>query len=115
MPADPLAEARFFRHSGFDLAFIDPVADETREPVLLIHGFASSLVVNWVAPGWVALFAEEGYRPVAFDNRGHGRSTKSYEPSDYTPSAMAADAAALLDHLAIPRAHVMGYSMSTLR
>ncbi len=48
---------------------------------------------------------------MAFDHRGHGLSSKSYETADYTPSKMASDAAALLDHLSIRKAHVMGYSM----
>lgn len=111
MPADPISTAESFRHAGFDLAYIDPVSEPEREPVLLIHGFASTFAANWVSPGWIALLAEHGYRPVAFDNRGHGHSSKSYDPSDYTPEAMAGDAAALLDHLGIGRAHVMGYSM----
>lgn len=111
MPADAPPEPETFRHSGFDIAFVDPVPEAGREPVLLIHGFASTLVVNWVSPGWTALLADAGYRPVAFDNRGHGRSSKSYDPADYAPEAMAGDAAALLDHLGVPRAHVMGYSM----
>jgi pimeloyl-ACP methyl ester carboxylesterase len=99
---------QFFRHDGFDLAFIDQGAGE---PVLLIHGFASSYGVNWVTPGWVKTLTEAGYRAIAFDNRGHGASSKSYEPEDYRAQKMAGDAAALLDHLGIPRAHVMGYSM----
>jgi pimeloyl-ACP methyl ester carboxylesterase len=111
MQAEAESGVKSFTHAGFALSFIDPVADAAREPVLLIHGFASSFSVNWVAPGWVALLIERGYRPIAFDNRGHGGSAKSYDPRDYTPAAMAADAAALLDRLAVPRAHVMGYSM----
>jgi pimeloyl-ACP methyl ester carboxylesterase len=99
---------QFFQHDGFDLAFIDQGAGE---PVLLIHGFASSYGVNWVTPGWVKTLTEAGYRAIAFDNRGHGASSKSYEPEDYRAQKMAGDAAALLDHLGIPRAHVMGYSM----
>jgi pimeloyl-ACP methyl ester carboxylesterase len=79
--------------------------------VLLIHGFASSLHVNWVSPGWVKTLNEAGYRVVAIDNRGHGQSSKSYDPADYVPPKMAGDAAALLRHLGIGRAHVMGYSM----
>ena len=79
--------------------------------MLLIHGFASSLQVNWVAPGWVKTLNDAGYRAIAFDNRGHGASSKSYDPADYTPQKMAGDAAALLRHLGIERAHVMGYSM----
>ena len=39
----------FFTHAGFELAFVDRGAGE---PVLLIHGFASSHFVNWVSPGW---------------------------------------------------------------
>ena len=101
-----------FRHEGFDLAFVDVApAAGLAEPVLLIHGFASSHVVNWVTPGWVKTLTEAGYRTIAFDNRGHGKSSKSYDPADYTPARMAGDAAALLDHLGIGRAHVFGYSM----
>lgn len=77
MPAEGASESRVFRHGGFDLAFVDPVQDPSREPVLLIHGFASSIAVNWVAPGWTALLAQNGYRPIALDNRGHGGSSKS--------------------------------------
>ena len=79
--------------------------------MLLIHGFASTHMVNWVSPGWVKTLNDAGYRAIAFDNRGHGASSKSYDPADYTPQKMAGDAAALLDHLGIDRAHVMGYSM----
>lgn len=99
---------QFFSNDGFDLAFID---EGGGEPVLLIHGFASSYRVNWVTPGWIRTLTEAGYRAIAFDNRGHGSSTKSYDPEVYRPARMADDAAALLDHLGIPRAHVMGYSM----
>ena len=101
-----------FDHDGFQLAYIDERPASGRgDAVLLIHGFASSLQVNWVAPGWVKTLTEAGYRVVAIDNRGHGNSSASYEEGDYTPTKMAADAAALLDHLDIGRSHVMGYSM----
>jgi pimeloyl-ACP methyl ester carboxylesterase len=99
---------QFFSHNGFDLAFID---QGEGDPVFLIHGFASTHYVNWVSPGWVKTLRDAGYRVVAFDNRGHGASSKSYNPVDYYPDMMASDAAALLDHLGIERAHVMGYSM----
>lgn len=104
---------QFFSHDGFDFAFIDisPAAAAAAEPILLIHGFASTHFVNWVAPGWVKTLTEAGYRTIALDNRGHGASSKSYDPADYTPDKMAGDAAALLDHLGIGKAHVFGYSM----
>jgi len=97
-----------FHNDGLALAYID---EGEGDPVLLIHGFASNIRVNWIAPGWVKTLREAGYRVIALDNRGHGQSQKSYEPEDYRPSRMAADAAALLDHLGIARAHLMGYSM----
>jgi pimeloyl-ACP methyl ester carboxylesterase len=102
---------QFFSHDGFEFAFIDQRPAPDAEPVLLIHGFASSHMVNWVSPGWVKTLTDAGYRAIAFDNRGHGATTKSYDTADYTPLKMAGDAAALLGHLGIARAHVMGYSM----
>ncbi len=102
-----------FRHDGFDLAFLDraPEVLPGRGTVLLIHGFASSAHVNWVSPGWMKTLADAGYRVLAIDNRGHGQSSRSYDPADYTPQKMAGDAAALLRHAGGERAHVMGYSM----
>ncbi|MEW9835860.1 alpha/beta fold hydrolase [Mesorhizobium marinum] len=102
---------KFFAHDGFDLAYIDQSPSPAAETVLLIHGFASTHMVNWVSPGWVKTLTDAGYRTVALDNRGHGASTKSYDPADYTPQKMAGDASALLDALGVERAHVMGYSM----
>ncbi|AZO12652.1 MULTISPECIES: alpha/beta hydrolase [unclassified Mesorhizobium] len=101
-----------FSHDGFELAYLDrQPASGQGDPVLMIHGFASSHYVNWVAPGWFKTLNDAGYRAIAFDNRGHGSSSKSYDEADYTPPKMASDAAALLEHLGIGRAHVMGYSM----
>lgn len=102
---------QFFSHDGFDFAYIDQQPSPDAEPVLLIHGFASTHMVNWVSPGWVKTLTDAGYRTIALDNRGHGSTSKSYDAADYTPEKMAGDAAALLGHLGISRAHVMGYSM----
>ena len=108
MPLD----MQHFSSSGVDIAFIDEgVAEATLGAVLLIHGFASNVAVNWVDPGWVRTLRRAGYRVIALDNRGHGQSAKLYDESAYVPSLMAEDARALLDHLGIERAHVMGYSM----
>jgi pimeloyl-ACP methyl ester carboxylesterase len=97
-----------FQHDGFDLAFSD---EGKGEPVLMIHGFASSAKVNWISTGWTSFLKEFGYRAIAFDNRGHGQSSKSYDEQDYAPGKMASDAAALLHHIGLERAHVIGYSM----
>ena len=79
--------------------------------MLLIHGFASSAKYNWIEPGWVSFLTRNGFRVVAIDNRGHGESDKLYDRALYTAPLMAEDARRLMDHLAIPRADVMGYSM----
>jgi pimeloyl-ACP methyl ester carboxylesterase len=101
-----------FQSDGVTIAYIDERGEVTRPlPVLLIHGFASHIDMNWAATGWIADLTAAGYRVVALDNRGHGRSEKLYDPSTYSTEQMAEDARRLLDHLGIAKAHVVGYSM----
>jgi pimeloyl-ACP methyl ester carboxylesterase len=108
----PRPPQQTFNSDGVSIAYFDqPAPGPDAEPVLLIHGFASNAGVNWVDTGWVAALSAAGYRVVAFDNRGHGESEKLYRLEDYGAPLMAEDARRLLDHLAIPRAHVIGYSM----
>jgi pimeloyl-ACP methyl ester carboxylesterase len=97
-----------FQHGAVEIAFLD---EGEGEPVVLVHGFASSKEVNWVGPSWTTTLKGAGRRVIALDNRGHGQSTKLYEPADYHTALMAEDVRALLDHLRIARADVMGYSM----
>ena len=104
---------KFFSSDGVDVAYVDLPAEEPDrdEPILLIHGFASNHRVNWIDPRWATTLTRDRRRVVAFDNRGHGRSAKLYDPAAYATERMARDAANLLDHLEIERADVMGYSM----
>jgi pimeloyl-ACP methyl ester carboxylesterase len=97
-----------FSSDGIEIAFIDEGAGE---PILLIHGFASNLVVNWGATSWVDTLKRAGRRVIAIDNRGHGRSAKLYNPALYRAPLMAGDAIHLLNHLGIDRADIFGYSM----
>jgi len=97
-----------FLSDGVEIAFLDEGAGD---PVLLIHGFASNTVVNWVDTGWIRFLTGNGFRVISMDNRGHGRSQKLYRVEDYGAPQMAEDARRLLDHLGISRADVMGYSM----
>jgi pimeloyl-ACP methyl ester carboxylesterase len=97
-----------FNSDSVEIAFDDVGQGE---PVLLIHGFASNGRVNWVDTGWVKTLVDGGFRVITMDNRGHGESEKLYNPDLYPAAEMAEDARRLLDHLEIPRAHVMGYSM----
>ncbi|HVU41881.1 MAG TPA: alpha/beta hydrolase [Xanthobacteraceae bacterium] len=97
-----------FSHDGVEIAFFD---QGEGEPIVLVHGFASTKEVNWNMPGWVSTLTGAGRRVIALDNRGHGASAKLYDPAAYRSTIMAEDVRALIDHLGLPRADVMGYSM----
>jgi len=81
------------------------------DPIVLVHGFASTHSVNWIKPGWVDCLVEEGRQVILFDLRGHGESEKLFDPTEYDRSAMARDIANLLQHLGLERADIMGYSL----
>jgi pimeloyl-ACP methyl ester carboxylesterase len=97
-----------FHHGEVEIAYLD---EGGGEPIVLVHGFASTKDVNWVAPAWVSTLTGAGRRVIALDNRGHGASSKLTDPAAYHSTLMAEDVRALLDHLQLERADVMGYSM----
>ncbi|MBP2683162.1 MAG: alpha/beta fold hydrolase, partial [Deltaproteobacteria bacterium] len=74
-------------------------------PLLLINGLGSDHL-EWLYQ--VPAF-EPHFEVVIFDNRGTGAS--DVPPGPYTTAQMADDAAALLEALGIPRAHVLGVSL----
>ncbi len=80
--------ARTFKAGPVELAYID---EGDGEPIVLVHGFASNKEVNWVHPGWVTTLRRAGRRTIALDNRGHGASTKLYDPALYHTELMADD------------------------
>jgi pimeloyl-ACP methyl ester carboxylesterase len=87
------------------------------EPLLLVHGFMG------VAANWQYVFPAnpEGFRIIAPDLRGHGRSTNPSGTFTFRQSAL--DLLALLDHLRVNRFKAIGLSgggitllhMATLR
>jgi len=97
-----------FHNGDVEIAYLD---EGEGEPIVLVHGFASTKNVNWVYPTWVSELRKNGRRVVALDNRGHGDSGKLYDAQSYHIPAMAGDVSALMDHLRIARADVMGYSL----
>jgi pimeloyl-ACP methyl ester carboxylesterase len=97
-----------FHNGAVEIAYLD---EGEGDPIILVHGFASSKNVNWVYPTWVSELRKHGRRVIALDNRGHGESSKLYDSEDYHIGTMAGDVRALMDHLDIERADIMGYSL----
>jgi len=97
-----------FHNGAVEIAYLD---EGEGDPILLVHGFASTKNVNWVYPTWVSELKKNGRRVIALDNRGHGDSAKLYDPEAYHIGTMVGDVRALMDHLGIDRADIMGYSL----
>jgi 3-oxoadipate enol-lactonase len=78
------------------------------EPLILICGLSADLQV------WRFQLPElsKRLRVICYDNRGAGRTSAPDEP--YSIAGMADDLAALLDHLRIDSAHILGWSMGGL-
>jgi pimeloyl-ACP methyl ester carboxylesterase len=108
--------------NGIELAY-DEMGDPNGEPILLVMGLAAQLI-HW-DEGFCRLLTDRGYRVIRFDNRDIGHSQRLEDapiPGNvamllglgqpaYKLRDLAADAAGLLDHLGIERAHVVGASM----
>lgn len=80
-------------------------------PAVLIHGYMSDAVTNWVRYGHAALLAEAGWRVIMPDLRGHGASAKPHEAASYPPDVLARDGAALIAHLGLTDYDLGGYSL----
>jgi len=94
-------------------------------PLLLVSGLGGQLI-GW-PPGLLEEIVARGFFVIAFDNRDIGLSTHLHDAprpdveaaihrgdtssASYRLEDMADDTAALLDHLGIPAAHVVGVSM----
>src|SRR2546421_11007680 len=95
-----------FKNGAVEIAYLD---EGEGDPIVLVHGFASTKEVNWVMPGWTSTLRRDGRRVIALDNRGHGQSTKLYDPAAYHTDIMAGGGAAVIAPLKLPRADPMGY------
>jgi pimeloyl-ACP methyl ester carboxylesterase len=76
------------------------------DPVVLLHGAFMTITNNW--SGWIGELSKTR-KVIAVEMQGHGRTADI--PRDITYENLADDVAALLDHLKIPRADLIGYSM----
>ncbi len=90
---------------------ISYVAEGGGPPVVLVHGFASSVQGNWRAPGIIDALVGGGRRVIALDCRGHGASGKPHDPEAYSGTRMPDDVIAVMDGEGISRADLIGYSM----
>ena len=102
LPAAPAAD-QFFDSNGVRIRYYSVGQGE---PILLIHGWAAD------AEMWASAIQDlsRNYRVIALDCRGHGKSGKPTDPSQYGME-MVNDIVRLMDHLGIAKAHVLGYSM----
>ena len=82
------------------------------DPVVLVHGFASSIQGNWANTGWIEVLAPIR-QVVALDCRGHGESGKPHDPESYG-TEMSDDVVRLMDHLGVETADLVGYSMGAM-
>jgi pimeloyl-ACP methyl ester carboxylesterase len=107
------AEAKSFDSNGVRIAYLD---EGKGEAVVLLHGFSASAEEMWTkmplaSTQFVTIL--KGYRILAIDFRGHGKSDKPHDPKKYG-NELAEDVVRLLDHLKIKKAHVVGYSMGAI-
>ncbi len=96
---------------GVRIHYKDTGPGSNAAPIVLIHGFSSSLDGNWRASGWMDVLASAGRRVVALDCRGHGSSAKPHDPEAYSGMRMAEDVLAVMDACGLEKADLMGYSM----
>jgi len=80
-------------------------------PVVLLHGLTATR--RYVVMG-SRLLERSGYRTIAYDARGHGRSAPASDAGAYGYEQLAEDLAAVMDALEVGRALVAGASMGAL-
>ncbi len=83
-------------------------------PVVLLHGICVSFAGNFAAGGWIERLSAKGLQVIGLDFRGHGGSDKPHDVAAYGTSKLAGDVVALLDHLAIDRASLVGFSLGSM-
>src|SRR5258706_358771 len=80
-------------------------------PVVLLHGYFSDAITNWVRYGHAAAIAARGCRVIMPDLRAHGSSAKPHDAASYPPDALPRDGLALIAHLGLADYDLGGYSL----
>jgi pimeloyl-ACP methyl ester carboxylesterase len=109
MAGSPDLPVQHFRgRDGLELAWREM---GTGRPLVLIHGYFSTAMVNWVRYGHAAKIAAGGYRVIMPDLRGHGDSAKPHDAGFYPRDVLADDGFALIEHLELADYDLGGYSL----
>jgi non-heme chloroperoxidase len=103
--SDGLTEQSFRGPDGTTFAYVDVGSGS---PILLLHGWSSSL--RWFERNMAAL--AENHRVVAFDFRGHGSSETT--PGGHTMDQYARDVRDVVDGLGLDRPLMAGWSMGSI-
>jgi len=82
-------------------------------PVVMLHGAAVSFEGNYGACGWIDPLTARGLQVIGLDFRGHGSSDKPADAAPHGTEPLTRDVIALLDHLGIPQAEIVGYSIGS--
>lgn len=85
----------------------------TGTPVILLHGATVSFAFNYAGTGWIEPLTARGLQVIGLDFRGHGKSDKPHDAAAYGTAILADDVLALMDHLQLERAALLGYSIGT--
>jgi pimeloyl-ACP methyl ester carboxylesterase len=93
---------------GVELAGEQADLNPARPPIVLLHGLTATR--RYVVMGSRTL-EREGYRTIAYDTRGHGRSTAAPDPGAYGYERLARDLETVLDTLGLERVVLAGASM----
>jgi pimeloyl-ACP methyl ester carboxylesterase len=96
----------FFNRDNASIYYED---DGAGEPVVAVHGLIEN-TAYWRLSGITGRLTTAGYRVVAMDMRGHGRTKTEGEPAGYDAQTVAADVEALADHLGLGRFYLLTHS-----
>ncbi len=90
-----MAALRFAARDGAHLTWHETGSGR---PLIMLHGFVGS-GEHMLEYGQAGTFAEQGYRVIVPDLRGHGQSARPHDPAAYPPDILADDGLALIEHL----------------
>ncbi|MEE1824034.1 alpha/beta fold hydrolase [Streptomyces sp. BE20] len=101
---------------GLAVRIITPAEGDVRTtggepPVVLLHGFVSDGVTDWIAPGTAAALAATGRTVVVPDLPGHGASADPVDAAEMGAGALTGRLLAALDALGVGEFDLVGYSL----